>query len=76
MSIPIRRIARVVIGGEWITVLDGSFEIVEYEFLDEHGNPAHPPLEQYAYSFKTENRDDYYGPMSSIILIKLKDVVE
>jgi len=76
MTIPARRIARVVISGEWISVLDGTFEVVEMEFVDEEGNPKHPPLEQYAYSFKTENRDDYYGPLSAITLIKLKDVVE
>lgn len=74
MPIPIRRIARVVIGGEWITVADNTFEIEEMEFVDEDGNPVHDPLDVWAYKFVTDNRDTYYGPLAEITLIKLKDV--
>lgn len=74
MSIPIRRIARVVIRGEWVTVADGTFEIEELEFTDDDGNPAHDPLDVWAYKFMTDNRDWYYGPLANIELFKLKDI--
>jgi len=45
------------------------------EFTDDEGNPVHgEPLETPAYTFKTENGDEYYGPLSAIQLFKLVDV--
>jgi hypothetical protein len=74
MSIPARRVSRVVIAGEWYDVALGTFEIVEMEFTEDDGTPVHDPLDARAYRFTTQNRDEYYGPLSSIDLIKLVDV--
>jgi hypothetical protein len=76
MAIPVRRIARVVIRGEWVTVADGTFEVEELEFTDDEGNPLHDPTDIWAYRFVTDNADEYYGPLSAIELIKLKDVAD
>ena len=75
MSVPMKRVARVVISGEWFTVQSGTFEIEELELVDDEGNPAHGPLDLYAYRFISDNRDEYYGPMSALELIKLKDAI-
>ena len=74
MSIPAQRVSRVVIAGEWYEVALGSFEIVEMEFTEEDGTPIHGPLDERAYRFTTQNRDEYYGPLSAIDLVKLADV--
>ena len=74
MSIPARRVSRVVIAGEWYDVALGTFEVVEMEFTEDDGTPVHDPLDVRAYRFTTQNRDEYYGPLSSIDLIKLVDI--
>lgn len=75
MPIPARRIARVVIRGEWVTVADNTFEIEEMEFVDDEGIPLHDPTDIWAYRFTTDQNDEYYGPLSAIQLFKLRDVV-
>ncbi len=75
MSIQAKRIGKVVIAGEWFTVLLDSFEVVEMEFTDTSGNPLHRnALNTKAYRFRTQNKDTYYGPLSEIQLFKLIDV--
>jgi hypothetical protein len=74
MSIPLKRVSRVIIGGEWYSVELGTFEVVDMEFTDESGTPSHRPLDTKAYRFETPNRDVYYGPLSAIELIKLLDI--
>jgi hypothetical protein len=71
MSVPVSRVSRVVIGGEWFTVELGTFEVVDMEFTDDYGNPTHGPIEDKAYRFLTPSRDEYYGPLGAIQLIKL-----
>jgi hypothetical protein len=75
MSIPAKRIGKVIIGGQWFTVKLDTFEIVEMEFTDADGNPVHNfPLDVPAYKFVNDNGDVYYGPLSTIELYKLIDV--
>jgi hypothetical protein len=74
MSIPARRVSRVVIAGEWYEVDLGSFEVVEMEFTEADGAPLHEPIDAKAYRFSTPNRDEYYGPLASIDLFKLIDI--
>jgi hypothetical protein len=75
MSARIRRVSKVIIAGQWYTVRVGSLEIQEMEFVDDDGNPVHAePLDARAYRFRTDNGDEYYGPLSSIELYKLVDV--
>jgi hypothetical protein len=75
MSIPSKRIGKVIIAGEWFSVFLDSFEVVDMEFTDEDGNPIHDtPVDVKAYRFLSENRDVYYGPLSAIQLFKLIDV--
>jgi hypothetical protein len=75
MSARIRRVAKVIIGGQWYTVRVGSLEVIEMELTDDDGNPVHSePLDTPAYHFITDNGDEYYGPLSSIDLFKLIDV--
>lgn len=75
MSIRARQITKVIIGGQWFTVFLGSFEVVDMEFLDEDGNPLHTDeIGVKAYHFRSENKDEYYGPLSAIELFKLIDV--
>jgi hypothetical protein len=74
MSIPAQRVSRVVIAGEWYEVEIGTFEVVEMEFTEPDGSPTHEPLDVKAYRFTTPNRDDYYGPLSSIDLFKLVQI--
>lgn len=75
MSIPVKRVARVVIAGEWFTCEPDTFQIEELELLDDDGAPSHGPLDTYAYRFISDNRDEYYGPLSALQLIKLKDAI-
>lgn len=75
MSVPVKRVARVVIAGEWFTVESETFSVEELEFTDNDGNPAHGPLDLFAYRFIRDNGDEYYGPLSELQLIKLKDAV-
>ncbi len=74
MSIPLKRVSKVVIGGEWYSVELGTFEVVPMEFTGEDGAIAHDPLDTMAYRFETDNADVYYGPLSAISLIKLLDI--
>jgi hypothetical protein len=73
VSIPAQHISKVIISGEWFSVELGTFEVVEMAFTDESGQPAHEPLDIWAYTFLTPNRDRYYGPLSAIQLYKLAD---
>ena len=75
MSIHAKRIGKVIIGGQWFNVLLNSFEVVDMEFTDDNGNPIHnEALDTKAYRFRTENKDEYYGPLTDIQLFKLIDV--
>ena len=75
MSVRVKRIAKVIISGQWYTVKLASFEIVDMEFTDDDGTPIHgEPLETRAYRFQNDNGDLYYGPLASIELYKLIDV--
>ncbi len=74
MSIELARIFRVIINGEWYTVERGTFEVVEMAFVDEIDQPTHAPTDVLAYHFLTPNRDEYWGPLSAIELIKLMDI--
>lgn len=75
MSIPAKRIGRVIVAGEWFTVALNSFEVVDMEFTDESGNPIHDtPIGTKAYRFTNELGNVYYGPLSEIKLFKLIDV--
>jgi hypothetical protein len=71
MSVPLNRISRVVIFGEWFAVQVGTFEVIDMAFTDPAGNPTHAPLGIPAYHFYNDNRDEYYGPLSEIQLVKL-----
>jgi hypothetical protein len=75
MSIPAKRIGRVLLAGNWFTVALNSFEVLDMEFTDDSGNPIHAdPLDIRAYRFTTDNKDTYYGPLSEIQLYKLIDI--
>jgi hypothetical protein len=74
MSVSAERVSRVVISGEWYEVALGTFEVVEMEFTEDDGTPIHAPIDTKAYRFSTPNRDEYYGPLSAIDLIKLVDI--
>jgi len=75
MSVRARRIAKVIIAGQWYTVKLGTFEVLEMELTDDDANPLHAePLEMRAYHFRTDNGDEYYGPLAAIELFKLIDV--
>ena len=75
MSIPSKRISKVIIAGEWFSVALDTFEVLDMEFTDMDGNPIHDsPIDVKAYRFVTDNGDVYYGPLSAISLIKLLDI--
>ena len=75
MSIPVKRVARVVIANEWFTVEPETFSIEELELTDDDGTPSHGPLDMYAYRFLSDMKDEFYGPLSALQLIKLKDAI-
>lgn len=74
MSIPAHRVSRVVIAGEWYSVELGTFQVEDFQLSDEQGSPVHEPIGLKAYRFTTPNRDEYYGPLTAIDLIKLIDL--
>lgn len=74
MPIPVKRVSKVIIAGEWFTVELGTFQIEEFTMTSDDGTPIHEPLGIKAYRFLTQNRDEYYGPLSAIELMKLIDV--
>lgn len=74
MAFTTRQISRVVIRNEWITVADGTFEVEELEVTDQDGNPLHDPLDVWAFRFRTDQGDEYCGPLSVIEIFKMKDV--
>ncbi len=74
MSIELARIFRVIIRGEWYTVERGTFEVLEMNFVDEYDQPTHPQIDTLCYHFFTPNKDEYWGPLSAIELIKLMDI--
>jgi hypothetical protein len=71
MAIPVDRVSRVIINGEWYSVEVGSFRIEELRFVDAEGRPTHGPSGELAYRFTTPNRDEYHGPLRAIDLIKV-----
>lgn len=73
-TIPLNRINRVIIGGEWLSVELGTFEVIEMAFTDADGNVTHDRLHIPGYHFFTPNRDEYFGPLEAIELIKLLDI--
>ena len=73
-TIPLNRISRVIIGGEWFSVELGTFEVTEMAFADAEGNVTHERLHMTAYRFLTPNHDEYWGPLEAIELIKLLDI--
>ncbi len=74
MPIQLNKISRVVIAGEWITVDRGTFEVEQMQFVDETDNPATPPIETWCYHFFTDNRDEYFGRLDAIDLIKMANL--
>lgn len=74
MPITLNKISRVVIAGEWITVERGTFEVEPMQFVDDSGNPATPPMEVWCYHFVTDNRDEYFGRLDAIDLIKMANL--
>lgn len=74
MAIPTKRVSKVIISGEWFSVELGTFQIEDFTMTEEDGTPLHEPLGIKAYRFLTPNRDEYYGPLSAIELIKLLDL--
>jgi len=74
MAIPLDRVSRVIINGEWYSVEMGTFRIEELAFVDDEGLLTHPPIDHLAYHFETPNRDEYYGPLSAIDLIKVIEI--
>ncbi len=74
MPIPIKRVSKVIISGEWFSVELGTFQIEDFTLTADDGTPLHEPLGIKAYRFITQNQDEYYGPLSAIELIKLIDV--
>lgn len=74
MAINVNAITRVIVGGEWLNVKLGSFQIEEMELVDASGNPVHEPLRTQAYRFVTIENQEYYGPLSAIQLFKLADM--
>lgn len=74
MPIPIKRVSKVIIGGEWFGVELGTFQIEDFTLTADDETPLHEPLGIKAYRFTTPNRDEYYGPLQAIELIKLIDV--
>lgn len=71
MQVKAKSVVRVIIAGEWIWVEPGTFEVTEFAFTDDHGNPLNVATEA-AYHFRSTNGDPYFGPLSAIQLIKLR----
>lgn len=74
MPVKYNEISRVVIRGEWITVQRGTFVVEPFTLVDTSGNPAHPDLGIWAYHFKTDLADEYYGPLGEIQLFKMANI--
>ncbi len=71
MPVKINDVSRVVIRGEWITVERGTFKVEPFALTDDSGNALHPDLGIWAYHFVTDQKDEYYGPLSEIQLYKI-----
>ena len=74
MPVKYQNVSRVVIRGEWITVERGSLRVEPFAMVDDSGNPAHPDLGMWAYHFRTDTGDEYYGPLGEIQLFKMANV--
>lgn len=76
MAIPMHRVSRVVIRGEWYSVELGTFEVTTMAFSDSGSDDevTHAPLGELAYHFVTPNHDEYWGPISALDIIKLLDI--
>ncbi len=74
MPIKLKAISRVVIRGEWISVENGSFQIEPLQITDDNGTPVHPDLGVWAYSFRTDTKDTYYGPLNEVQLFKIASI--
>lgn len=71
MDVKASSVIRVIIAGEWIWVEPGTFTVQDFIFVDDHGNEM-SRADELAYHFVSTNGDPYYGPLSSINLIKLR----
>ena len=71
MAIPAERITRVIINGEWYAVELGTFRIEPLAFVDAEGRPIHEPTGELAYRFTTPTRDESFGPIGAIALVKI-----
>ena len=76
MAIPLQRVARVVIRGEWYSVQLSTFEVLEMAFSETGSDDdvKHHPVEGLAYHFVTPNNDEYWGPLSALEIIKLLEL--
>lgn len=74
MAINARAVIRVIIEGEWIWVERGTFTVIDFQFEDDDGNVLNKGREP-AYFFMSTNGDPYFGPLSSLSLIKLDNQV-
>jgi hypothetical protein len=72
MSVETKRVAKVIVNGQWITVRHNTFQVTEYAFTVD-GAVCHPPIQTLAYRFTSETGDEYYGPLSALELIKVID---
>lgn len=70
MSINAKTVVRCIIAGEWIWVERGTFTVTPLEFVDDDGNVL-APTKEWAYFFTSTQGDPYFGPLSSISLMKL-----
>ncbi len=74
MAINARAVVRVIIAGEWIWVERGTFTVVDFQFEDDDGNVLNKGRDP-AYFFMSTNGDPYFGPLSSLSLIKLDNQI-
>jgi hypothetical protein len=74
VPINVNAVTRVIVGGEWLNVKIGTFQVEEMELVDPSGNPVHEPLRTKAYRFVNLENQEYYGPLSAIQLFKLADM--
>ena len=74
MAINARAVLRVIIDGEWIWVERGTFTVIDFQFEDDDGNMLNRGREP-AYFFVSTNGDPYFGPLTSVSLIKLDNQI-
>lgn len=74
MAINARAVVRVIIEGEWIWVERGTFTVIDFQFEDDDGNLLNRNRDP-AYFFLSTNGDPYFGPLTSLSLIKLDNQI-